>query len=307
MKPPTISTKLWTNTQVEPGLPALDRIAGRDRDRQHDHEHDDEHVRHADARRQRADVGAAGLLREPVGEPRVVHRATGTSSARPPGRMRPNTRSSGIFSTKRSRPGQHQQVDEDVGAEAEERVPVARRPQRGLARGHRHPLASGSLRCAGTASGRQRGQDALRVRDPAEDAALRLDHRAGRRRGTRGSRRRSSRRARCSVAAVVGLAHGRVHADLGGHAARRSACRCRGCAGSRAGRSRRTRPCPACRSTGSPGERRERRDDVVARLAAHQDAAHRARGRRCAAAARRARPWPAARRTGRADGPRACG
>ena len=30
-KPPTISTKLWMNTQVEPGLPALDRVAGLER------------------------------------------------------------------------------------------------------------------------------------------------------------------------------------------------------------------------------------------------------------------------------------
>ena len=38
-------------------LPALDRIAGLERDRQHDHEGDDEHVRHAHARRQRTHVG----------------------------------------------------------------------------------------------------------------------------------------------------------------------------------------------------------------------------------------------------------
>jgi hypothetical protein len=46
----------------EAGLPALDRIAGHRRDRQHDHEGDDEHMRHADARGQRADIVAAGLL-----------------------------------------------------------------------------------------------------------------------------------------------------------------------------------------------------------------------------------------------------
>ncbi len=49
------------------------------------------------------------------------------------GRMRPNTRLSGIFSTKRKQAGQHQHVDQDVGAEAEEGVPVARGPKRGAA------------------------------------------------------------------------------------------------------------------------------------------------------------------------------
>jgi hypothetical protein len=42
--------------------------------------------------------------------------------------MRPNTSESGIFSTKRKQAGQHQHVDQDVGAEPEERVPVARCP-----------------------------------------------------------------------------------------------------------------------------------------------------------------------------------
>ena len=51
----------------------------------------------------------------------------------------------------------------------------------------------------------------------------------------------------------------------------------------------------------------ERGDDVVAGLAADQDAAHRPGGRRCASTARRARAWPAARRRDRAGGPRGCG
>ena len=111
------------------GLPALDRIAGRERDRQHDHEGDDEHVRHADARGQRADVGAAGLLAR-AGRRARRSRSCDRHIIRPSaGRMRPNTRSSGIFSTKRSSAGQRQQVDQDVGAEAEEGVPVARRPE----------------------------------------------------------------------------------------------------------------------------------------------------------------------------------
>ena len=113
------------------GLPALDRIAGLQRDRQHDHEGDDEHVRHADARRQRADVVAAGLLRQPVGEPGVVHgreahhQAERRQDAAEHERVR-------HLQHEAQQPGQHQHVDEDVGAEAEEGVPVARRPNAGL-------------------------------------------------------------------------------------------------------------------------------------------------------------------------------
>src|SRR5437879_8902471 len=53
---------------------------------------------------------------------------------------------------KAQQPGQHQHVDEDVGAETEQRVPVARRPQGRLesgcacnprrARAHRNPPAA---------------------------------------------------------------------------------------------------------------------------------------------------------------------
>ena len=52
--------------------PALHGIAGLDRDRQHDHEGDDEHMRHADTRGQRANIAAAGFLRQPIGEPRII-------------------------------------------------------------------------------------------------------------------------------------------------------------------------------------------------------------------------------------------
>ena len=130
MKPPAISTKLCTNTQVRPASQRLHRIVGLGQDRQHDDEGDDEHVRHADARGQRADVGAAGLLRQPVGRARRNTPCSGTASGRCAGRMRPNTSASGIFSTKRSSAGQHEHVDQDVGAEAEEGVPVARNPER---------------------------------------------------------------------------------------------------------------------------------------------------------------------------------
>ena len=86
----------------QPRFPALDRIAGLARDRQHDDERDDEHVRHADARRQRAHIGAPGLL-APAG--RRATRSTawrGTASGRSPAGCGRRRCSSGIFSTKRS-------------------------------------------------------------------------------------------------------------------------------------------------------------------------------------------------------------
>ncbi len=49
------------------------------------------------------------------------------------------------------------------------------------------------------------------------------------------------------VAAVVGVAHRGVHADVGGDAGEDEVGDARACAGSGRGRSRRTRPCPACR------------------------------------------------------------
>ena len=133
MKPPDHQHEALDEHPGEPRLPALDRIAGLERDRQHDHEHDDEHVRHADARGQRADVGAPGLL-APAGRRATRSRAcSGTASARSPAGCARTRCSSGIFSTKRSSAGQRQQVDEDVGAEAEEGVPVAGHPEFGFA------------------------------------------------------------------------------------------------------------------------------------------------------------------------------
>ncbi len=134
-KPPAISTKLCTNTQTRPASQPLIGIAGLERDRQHDHEHDDEHVRHADARRQRADVGASGPLRETIREPRVVARRQ--RHHQPGGRQdAPEHELVGHLEDEAQKARQHEHVDEDVGAEAEERVPVARRPQRRLVRGH---------------------------------------------------------------------------------------------------------------------------------------------------------------------------
>ena len=114
--------------------PALDRIAGLDRDRQHDHEGDDEHVRNADARRQRADIGAAGLEREAIGEPGVIesgqahHQAERRQDAAEHQRVR-------HLQNEAQQAGQHQHVDQNVGAETEEGVPVCRGPKHWLTRG----------------------------------------------------------------------------------------------------------------------------------------------------------------------------
>ena len=112
----------------EPSLPCLHRIFGLEQDRQHDDEGDDEHVRHADARGQRADVGAAGLLGEAIGEPGVIdraekqHQSEGGQDAAEHQRVR-------HLQHEAQQAGQHQNVDEDVRSESEEGVPVAGNPK----------------------------------------------------------------------------------------------------------------------------------------------------------------------------------
>ena len=110
------------------GFPALDRVAGLERDRQHDHEGDDEHMRHADARGQGADVAAAGFLRQAIGEPGVVEGGQAHHQAQSPAGCG-RTRCVRHLEHEAQQAGEHQHVDQDVGAEAEEGVPVARRPQ----------------------------------------------------------------------------------------------------------------------------------------------------------------------------------
>jgi hypothetical protein len=114
----------------EPRLPGLQRIAGGELDRQHDHEDHDEHVRHADAGGQRADVVAPGRPGEPIGEPSVI--GGGEAEHQPDGGQdAPEGDGVGHAQHEAEQAGEHQQVDEDVGAEAEERVPVSRHPERG--------------------------------------------------------------------------------------------------------------------------------------------------------------------------------
>ena len=79
-----------------------------------------------------------------------------------------------------------------------------------------------------------------------------------------------------AVAAVVGFAHGRVHADLGRHAADEQRVDA-AVAQQRVQIGRVERALARLVDDGLAGDRRQRGDDVVARLAANQDAAHRAR------------------------------
>ena len=110
------------------GLPPLHGVPRGQLDRQHDDERDDEHVRHADPRGQRAHVRSTRLLRQPIGERRIVHGAH--AHHHPRGRQDAlEHQVGGHLQDVAKEAGERQQVDEDVGAEAEECVPVAGRPQ----------------------------------------------------------------------------------------------------------------------------------------------------------------------------------
>ena len=236
MKPPIIRMKLWKNTQTRPAAQPLIGIAGLERDRQHDHEGDDEHVRHADARRQRADVGAAGLLRQPIGEPGVVerreahHQAERRQDAAEHERVR-------HLQHEAQQPGQHQHVDQDVGAEAEEGVPVARRPQCRFevdvaavrrARAHRDAPAAAVVEVSGESASSTAAESETQPKMPPW--ALIIFRPISWNSGKVGCAAVGQHDA--AIAAVVGLAHGGVDADFGGDAARPADSRCRGSAAS---------------------------------------------------------------------------
>ena len=112
----------------EPGVPRDDRVLGLEVHRQHDQEHDDEHVRHARAVRHRGDVAAALLLAELPREVRVEQVAERQRDAE----RRQDAaehRVRGQLHDAEAEPGQHDHVEQHVGEEAEEAVPVARHPE----------------------------------------------------------------------------------------------------------------------------------------------------------------------------------
>ncbi|WP_344937217.1 hypothetical protein [Actinoplanes nipponensis] len=109
------------------GRPRLDRVLGAQVDRQHDDEDDDEHVRHAGAVRHRGDVGAVLLHGEPAGQVRVVHVAQHQGDAQR--RQDDPEDVTGVHPDHAdAQAGQREHVDQDVDAEAEERVGVAAYP-----------------------------------------------------------------------------------------------------------------------------------------------------------------------------------
>ena len=226
--------------------------------------------------------------------------------------MRPNTSESGIFSTKRNSPVSTSMLTRMLVPKPNKRVPVARRPQCRLESRTVPavpvmlvlivmPPATAVLGISGESALQHRG----RVGDPAEDAALGLDHlqahlvEFGKVGGA------AIRQHDAAIAAVVGLAHRGVDADLGGDAADQQildavflqhVAEFGGV----------ERALARLVDHDLAVERIQLGNDVVAGLAADQDAPHRAGIADAQASARRARPWPAARRTDRADGPRGC-
>jgi hypothetical protein len=112
----------------EPGFPRLDRIAGRELDRQHDDEHADEHVTDAGSRRHRAHIRAAGAAHEIVGEPAIVARGEKQHQA---DRREDAAKDQliGKAEDESQQPGEREEIDEDVGAEAEKGVPIAGHPE----------------------------------------------------------------------------------------------------------------------------------------------------------------------------------
>src|SRR5581483_7884158 len=135
------------------------------------------------------------------------------------GRMRPNTRLSGIFKTKRSRP---------VSTSMLTRMLVPK-PKNAFQSPDVHSAGLNSdlpavpvdvlMRIPLCGRNLHRLQYCGGVRDPAEDAALGLDHLQAHLVKLGEVRRAAIRDDDAAIAAVIGLAHGGVDAHFGGDAA----------------------------------------------------------------------------------------
>ena len=128
MNPPAISTKLCTNTQVSPASqPFTGSLV----------------VRAMGSITTNVTMNMCGtlmpegsaqtsvrpvFLREPIGQKGVIHRAQAHHQAGG-GQDAPEDEVVGHFQHKAQQRREREQVDEDVGAEAEEGVPVARHPE----------------------------------------------------------------------------------------------------------------------------------------------------------------------------------
>ena len=109
-------------------LPGQDRIVGLQVDRQHDEEHDDEHVRHARAVGHRRDAATPLGLGEAPGEESVVEIAERERDAE----RRQNAAVDDVLGHVHHAERQaceHDDIEQDVGEQPEEAVPVARHPQ----------------------------------------------------------------------------------------------------------------------------------------------------------------------------------
>ena len=152
----------------------------------------------------------------------------------------------------------------------------------------------------------QRRERGRRIRHPAEDRALRLDHREAHLVEFRKVGGAAVGEHDAAIAAVVRLAHRGVDADLGGDAADQQVLDAE-IAQQRVEVGRVERALAGLVDHRLAGERIELRDDVVARPRRGSGCGPSGRARRCASTDGRARSWPSARRTGRGGGPRGCG
>ena len=234
----------------------------------------------------------------------------------------PSTRSAGQLDDEDQQRGQGEHVDQDVEGEAEEGVGARPGPPRDLELSscrrtvlRRRTVVRFMIRLlGGVGSGRRGGgcggsarEEGGRVGDPAEDPALGGDHvqpdalelrevgpdAVRRGRGTSYPRSLASRTVVCTHTSVVTPVTIRL-----GDLVRRQA--------PPAGRWRR-RPLAGLVDNDLAGQRGKLVDDVVAVLAADQDPAVRARGRRSEGTASPAGAWRPAGPTGPAGGPPGCG
>src|SRR3954447_12530972 len=138
--------------------------------------------------------------------------------------MRPNTNVSGIFSTNRSRPVSTSMLTKMLvpkPKKAFQSPGVHNAGAKLFADLMTSPICCllTALSCSRDARTRQRREDVLRARHPAQDAALSLDHFQSDFMEFGKVRSAAIRRHEAPVAAIVSLPHRGVDADLGGHAA----------------------------------------------------------------------------------------